>query len=211
MSTLLDIAGLTKAPTKKAKQEKPLLPDPSGELTPLVARAITAKSNIEANGIVIDQVKTSLAEASVDYLFRHYSGRSDIEDTFQIGTSSGKATISLKNAYKLPENLDEVRPLLGGHADSILTKSFIISISADAIPALYQQTFVNELIKLARSMDSLTTPDGEDGPVFKAITAIEKVSVDKAFHEGRHKMFSADQNLRIQRVMPCVISMRLDY
>jgi len=208
----INLAGLTKATPKKAKTEKPFLPDPTGELTPLVARSIGNKQNIEAHTAALDQAKSALGQAAFAYAARLYQGRTaGIEDTFQIGTASGRATISLKNAYKVADP-DAARALLGDRAGEVLRDSFTIQIDADSIPALVQQSFVDALITLARDMDAMTgTPDGEDGAVFQSISVKQTTTVDKAFHERRWSMLTPDENAQLQQVMPCITSLRLDY
>jgi hypothetical protein len=208
----INLAGLTKAMPKKAKTEKPFLPDPSGELMPLVARSIENKKTIEAHTAALDQAKSALGQAAFAYAARLYQGRTaGIEDSFQIGTATGRATISLKNAYKLPDP-EAARGLLGEQANDILRDSFKIEIDADSIPALVQQSFVDALITLARDMDAMTgTPEGEDGAVFQAIAVKQTTTVDKTFHERRWSMFTPEENVQLQQVMPCITSLRLDY
>jgi len=211
--TTINLGGLAKAAPKSAKKEKPILPDPTGELTALIPMAIANQQTVDAHTGALNQHKATLAAAAFAHACRFYAGRSaNIEDTFQIGTASGKAVVSLTNRYKLPkDDLDSVRAVLGVHS-GFLKETFSISIDATAIPEFVLQSFVDELVKVARGFDAMIgIPEGEAGPVFQAITIKPEATIDKAFHEARYGLFSAEDNARIHAVMPCTISTRLDY
>lgn len=210
----INLSGLTTAKPKKATQEKPILPDPTGALGPMVIQAIDNKKNVDAYEGALTTAKVELGRAAFAHACQLYAGRdSKIEDTFQIGTAGGKALISLKNAYKLSaESMDSAKAALGGQVGNVLKESFIIKVDADAMPGFIQQSFVDELVKVARALDAmLGTPEGQDGAVFQSITVQPVTSVDKAFHEKRYALFTPEQNARLHQVMPCVISIKFDY
>lgn len=210
----VNLTGLSTTKPKKETKEKPILPDPSGTLLPLVAQSIENKKHIDAHEGALASAKTELGKAAFAHACLLYHGRdAKIEDTFQIGTAAGKAIISLKNAYRIePANVDVVRAMLGQHADAVLRESFVIKVDADVMPSFIQQAFVDELVKLARSFDAmLGIPEGHDGPVFQSIAAQPVLSVDKTFHEKRYVMFTPEENSRLHQVMPCQVAIKLDY
>jgi hypothetical protein len=209
----INLGSLKKA-APKDKKEKPLLPDPDGSFAVLVSAGITARQHVDAHELALKQTNDELGRATLSHAFALFHGRSaGIEDSFQVRTVGGKAMVSLKNAYKVPEDLAPVVAILGEElAGKVLRKTFTISIDSDAIPEFVLQSFIDELTKLARSVDSIIgTAEGTDGPVFNAISVKEKVSVVKSFHEERHTLLTPDQNLQLQAVLPCVVSVRYDY
>ena len=208
----MNLTALKKAEPKKAKAEKPTLPDPTGEFSQQVTAAIEAKSSADAHTVVLDQAKSTLGSAAVSHLFRVAQGKAEAEDTFQVLGPRGKAIVSVKNAYKIPEDVEPVRALLGSYADTYLRTQSDIVIDASAIPASCSQFFIDELIKLARVCDQVMLGQEEgDGPVFNAINVKSVVKVDKAFHSDRHRLFDPAANMVIHHAMPCVVSTRLDY
>lgn len=207
----MNLTALKKAEPKKAKAEKPSLPDPTGEFSQCVTAAIEAKASVDAHTVVLDQSKNTLGNAALVHLFRMAQGKAEAEDTFQVLGPRGKAIVSVKNAYKMPEDMAPVRALLGGHADTYLRTQSDIVIDASAIPAACQQIFVDELIKIARVCDNIILGHEGDGPVFNAITVKQVTKVDKAFHADRHRLFTPEQNMVIHHALPCTISTRLDY
>jgi hypothetical protein len=209
----INLAGLAPAKPTKETKEKPFLPDPNGTLLPLVAASIENKKTIDAHDGVLTTAKAELAKAAFAHACVLYHGRdTNIEDTFQIGTATGKAIVSIQNRYKLPENLIAVRAILGAKAPNVLRDSFTITVDSDAMPAFIQQAFVDGLVELARSLDAmLGTPEGQPGAVFQSITVKPVTSVDKAFHEKRYSLLTPDENARLHQVMPCTIATKFDY
>lgn len=211
--TGIDLGGLKTAKKAAVRQEKPILPDPTGELLPLVAQAIENKKQEVAVTGALETARAALGQAAFAHALMLYSGRgARIEDTFQIGTAGGKALVTLTNKYKVPDELAAVKGILGDKAASVLSEALTIKIEAELIPSHILQYVIDELVKLARGADAmLGVAEGVDGPVFQAITVSKKTSVDKAFHESRYNLLSAEQNARLQQVMPCVVSAKYDY
>ncbi len=206
----MDITNLKAAAPKKAKAEKPILPDPTGTLAPLVDQGITANQNVDAHNAVLDGIKAKLGKAALAHLFAAYQGMTKIEDTFKLSGAGGSVMVSVKNAYKLPEDLTPVRAVLGSQA-RFLRESFVIEVDSQAIPAAVQQVFVDELVKLARACDVALGQEEGDGPCFNAVTCRKVTTMDKAFHEERLRLFTPEENQRIQQAVPCVVSSRFDY
>lgn len=209
----INLGGLKKAAPKE-KKEKPLLPDPDGAFAAVVTDGIIARQHVDAHELALKQASDTLSQAALRHCFNIYHGRKGtIDDSFQVRSAGGKAMVSLKNAYKVPEDLAAVRELLGEDLFArVIRQTFSLSIDSDSIPEVILQPFIDELTKLARSMDSmLGTADGTDGPVFLAITVKEKTTVSKAFHEERHSLLTPDQNLKLHAILPCVMSVRYEY
>jgi hypothetical protein len=211
--TTINMGGLKTAKKAAVKQEKPILPDPTGELLPLVAQAIANKKQEVAVKGALDSAREALGQAAFAHALMLYTGRgSKIDDTFQIGTAEGKALITLRNEYKVPDELGIVKGVLGDKAAGILKESFVIKIDAELIPSHILQYVIDELVTVARTADAmLGAGAGTDGPVFQAISVTKKTSVDKAFHESRYNLLSPEQNARLQQVMPCVVATKYDY
>lgn len=214
---MINLAGLKKS-EPKSKKEKPSLPDPSGALAALVKQGINADKQEKAWVAASKQTKAQLGEAAMNHAFALYQGqRGELEHTFKVNTPEGGVTISMKNAYKLPEDVAPVRKLLGQHADAYLRKSFQLEIDSEAIPHEMQQRVVDELVALARRLDeefsmlTLSPVPEAGGPIINAIAVREVTAVDKRFHDERHALFTPEQNLAIQKVMPCQVSCRYEY
>lgn len=207
----INLAGLAVAPKAKGKsKDKPTLPDPEGVLHQLVVSGVEAKQNLNAWDATLKATNASLGTAALSHAFAIYHGRTgEIEDTFQVVTPKGKALVSLKNAYKLPEDLSKVRALLGKHADRYLNNSYTLSIDLDAMPSFLVQTFVDELVALAKRLEEMT--ESPAGTVAGAITVKPEATVAKAFHEERHSVFTPEQNAAIHAAMPCVVSVKYDF
>jgi len=204
------IAGLKKKAATKEKAEKPILPDPTGELAKAVSQAIVAKQQVDAFKLSLEQNQEVLTSACLKHFFAIYQGRvGEVEDTFQVKAGGNHAVIMMKNDYRIKDP-EPVRAVLGEHADTFLVKRNIIEINADAIPPAVANAFITELIKLAKDMDSILGAD-EEGPVFNAISVTETTKLDKSFHTARHSLFTPEQNATIHSVIPCVTSVRLHY
>jgi len=202
---------LKAAPKKKAEAPKPTLPDPTGEFSLLVKKAIEAKAAADAATLQLDQCKATFSANIAAHLFRSSHGQSAPEDTFQILGPNGKAMVSFKNAYKLPEDTAPIHALLGEHAARYLSESHTITIDTSAIPMSALQFVVDEIVKLARATDEIMLGAEGNGPVFNAISVKQVTVVNKAFHADRHRLFTPEQNMAIQHVMPAIISTKLDY
>lgn len=207
----ITFAGIKAAPKKKAEAPKPQLPDPTGEFSLLVKRAIESKAAADAATLQLDQCKATFAANVAAHLFRSSHGQAAPEDTFQILGTNGKALVSFKNAYKLPEDKAPIQALLGEHAARYLSESHTITIDTSAIPTTVLQFVVDEIVKLARTTDEIMLGVEGDGPVFNAISVKQVTVVNKAFHADRHRLFTPEQNMAIQHVMPAIISTKLDY
>lgn len=209
-ATLNALAGLKKKPAAKEKEEKPLLPDPTGALAQAVQNAVTAKQQVEAYTLTLERNNKELTTAAVQHAFTIYAGRTgELEDTFQLKAGDSKAVISLKNDYRV-KDVDAVTAALGEHASKFLVKRNTIEIDADAIPPMVAPTFISELIKLAKDSDLMLGIE-EDGPCFNAISVKEVTKMDKSFHSARHSLFTPEQNAAIHEVIPCITSVRLHY
>lgn len=208
---MINLAGLTvETKTKGKSKEKPALPDSDGTLAAHVTSGIEAKQNVNAWDAAMKGANAALGEAAVKHAFTLYHGRQDgIEDTFQVVTTKGKALVSLKNAYKVPEKLEKVRELLGSHADRFIRQSHTLEIDLDAMPEFLVQTFIDELVALAVKLEEVT--GSAEGAVKGAITVKPEVKIAKSFHEERHALFTPEQNEEIHKHLPCVVSVRYDF
>jgi hypothetical protein len=158
-------------------------------------------------------VKEALTAAAFAHACTLYQGRAgEIEDSFQIGTASGKAIVSLQNRYKVPEDVDSVRAIMGDAADELLREKAVIEIDCDAMPAFMVDSFADELVKLARASDAiLGTPEGENGPMFSALSVRKATVLAKSFHESRYSLLNPEANARLDAVMPCTKAVKFDY
>ena len=211
----INLGALKVAQKKSTKPEKPTLPDSNGALAAIVEQGIQAKQNKEAWEATLKTTNAALAERLLPHLFAAHHGCSgEPEDSFKAIGNGGYVMLSFKNAYKLPEDVAKVRAVLGEEiAARFLRQSFTIEIDSSAIPEFVLQTFVDKLTELARGLDEMCcgTEDGQVGPVMNAITVKQEVTVAKSFHAERHRLFTPEQNARIQQVMPAQVSATYKY
>lgn len=192
-------------PTKSGAKAKPLLPDPTAELDGCVRRAIKAQRDKKAAEASLESEQGVVKEAVLNHAFTSLAGRTEIEDTFELRTTEGKAAVSMQNRYTVPTKepaLGQARALLGAYLKDVIT----LKIDLDQMPPEYQQVFVDGVVALANDLGELSGNN-----IAAAVSATVVPTILKTFHEERYTRFTAEENKRIHELVPCTVVMKLDY
>ena len=186
----------TKPTSKRASY--PQMPDPDGML------AIMAQTSINLSEAA-DQLKTNnrlIGEIVRPYFFQLYAGKADTESSLRIAASDGKAVLlTMKNQCQKIESAKSLAPIqdiFAGRERDLFYSSFDIGISGDEIPTA-------SIAPLVVALKELFAKHG-------ASAALEVKRIFKprpAFFTSRHTMFSVEENIKIDAVIPVISSVKV--
>lgn len=191
----INLSGIAKK-AEKSKTEYPKLEDDRAkELAGLIlklndeAEAITA--NLEIN-------KADLRSLVVPEFFRRFKGVSEIPSSMAVPTDDGREVlVSLTAKYKKPTDANALVSTLGVHAERYLKPSFKLAIDSEKIPRDKQQDVVNALVSVLEVFECAA-----------ALSATESTDPIESFHKDRHMLFTPEENMAIENVMPMVVAVK---
>jgi hypothetical protein len=152
-----------------------------------------------------DQLETNnrmLGELVRPYFFSYYAGKTDIESSIRVDAGEGKSVlVTLKNQCKklnAPSDIAPVQNLFKGREKELFASSFDITISGDEIPERATAPLVAELKALF----------GRHG-AGKALSVKRSFKPAPAFFASRHKLFTPEENLQIDVVVPVITAIKV--
>ncbi len=223
-----------KKKTTKAAADHPVYPDGDGACGPAVDQIVSLRDKRDTLDAQLKDAEALLKERVSNWFFTNYNGKSDIPSSVKAEGSTDAVLVSFVNRYsaidvdaKSADKLDKIHRILGSKFDESFHEDcdFVIkgsnvaeenreqfiealSLIADVfchcpLPADFQQEFVDTL--------KVTVQCGYDqsnGQACEAITVKETVKAQSTFHINRHTALSADDNIKLHRVLPCTVSVK---
>lgn len=186
----VNLSAISKKAAEKTKTEYPKIDSPravelAGLILKLTDEAETITANLEIN-------KADLRSLALPEYFRRNAGRSDVPSSMAVRAADGREVlVTMTSKYKQPTNIESLAAIMGEKTERFMKPSFKLEIDSEKLPRESQQDIVNSLVSL------LATWGCED-----ALSAKESTSPTEEFHTARHTLFTPEQNMAIENIMP---------
>lgn len=191
--------GIGKEEPKGAKRKSyPIYPDPDGSAARIARRIIEladAKDELET-------CNKMLGEMTTPFYFTHAAGKPEVESSVKVSGGNGNILVTFKEQVKKMKDATSIAPvahIFNGREKEMFFHSFDLKIDSDEIPSANQPAFVAELTQLMARHGA--NPQ-------KALKVERQFKPLPAFWSQRHLMFSAAQNLEINRTMPVIVAVK---
>lgn len=227
MIETIDLSKIGKKKPSSTTKAYPFMPDPDGELKAIVDEITPIYEQIEALNGGLEALEGELKSNVTTHMLTHYNGRTDAPSQIKIAGTVRNLAVQFQDRYygKTNEKVDLIKDIIGEEAiNQLFEQTFKIEIDGGKIPQTKAQRFVNALSKLC----SIYSHPGHDAewetwaqavedtlemideyPPSDAVTATTGVQPKKkVFHSQRHTMFDAEQNIKLQQVMPMVTALK---
>lgn len=193
----LNFAGIKKkSETTSKRKEYPLMADTDGTVASLVAAIIECDEAKERG----EAAKKMLGEIAAPQFFAHWHGKPEQESSMKARSEPGNALVTFPKRLKKIESmaaLDSLKPVFRGQESEFFRERFVIEIDGDKIPLPAQQALVDKLQVLFAEHGALD-----------ALGVKTEVKPLEGFHSQRHTLFTPEQNLQINGVIPIVASVK---
>jgi hypothetical protein len=193
----LNFAGIKKkSETTTKRKEYPSVADADGTVASLVAVIIECDAAKERG----DAAKKMLGEIAAPQFFQHWHGRPEQESSMKARSEKGNALVTFRKQLKKIDSmaaLDSLKPVFRGQESEFFRERFVIEIDGDKIPLQAQQALVDKLQALFAEHGALD-----------ALGVKTEVKPLEGFHSQRHTLFTPEQNIQINAVIPIVASVK---
>lgn len=196
LDTLLEGIGEARPKTKRASY--PQFPDEDGTAMMLAQTSINlseTKDQLETNNRM-------LGELIRPFFFTYYAGKTELESSIRVDAGEGKAVlVTLKNQCKklnAPSDIAPVQDIFKGREKELFTASFDITISGDEIPA-------RDTVPLVAELKQIFARHGAS----KALSVKRSFKPSPAFFASRHTLFTPEENMLIDAVVPVITSIKV--
>ena len=115
-------------------------------------------------------------------------------------TQVGNALVTFRKQLKKIESmaaLDPLKPVFRGQESEFFRERFVIEIDGDKIPLQAQQALVDKLQALFAEHGALD-----------ALSVKTEVKPLEGFHSQRHTLFTPEQNIQINALVPIIASVK---
>jgi hypothetical protein len=192
------LGGISESTTKTKRASYPVMPDPDGLAAGLAQTSINlaeAKDQLETNNRL-------LGELVRPYFFQYHHGKAQTESSIRVEAMDGKAVlVMLKNQCKkieTPSALAPIQNILGGREKDLFYSTFDIKISGEEIPTAALAPLITELKALF-----------ERHGASKALSLKRDLKPRPAFFTSRHTLFTVEENITIDSVVPVITSIKV--
>ena len=195
----VSLAGFAvQSPAGKSAKSYPLLPDPDGQVSELVAAILDHAAQLEALEGATEIEKAELIAIAKPFYFQHHSGQHVLASSIEARASDGRIVrVGFSNSYRGVSDEGALLRLAGDHTERFFKQSFEIKIKGDVIPEAAVEPLLAEL-------QALFARHGASA----ALTAKAVVKPSKEFHAARHTLFTPVQNAELDKVVPISASVK---
>ena len=147
-----------------------------------------------------DAAKKMLSELAAPQFFKQWHGKPEQESSMKAHSEVGNALVTFRKQLKKIESmaaLDPLKPVFRGQESEFFRERFVIEIDGDKIPLQAQQALV----------DKLQTLFAEHGAL-DALSVRTEVKPLEGFHSQRHTLFTPEQNIQINALVPIIASVK---
>lgn len=193
----VNLGSLTKA--TKNKNKYPILPDPTGVIATAVDQYLAQHATFEALEGSLKGLRAEFGQWARPFYYQACRGLGEIPSSVMaLGYEANQVLLTLQDRYPSVEpDWDTLGGLLGDKLPDAIAETFEIKIDGSKIPPDSQQSLIEEVTALFVKYNAAT-----------AITAKIKVKPTAGFHTLRHQWLSPEQNLALDCIMPCVMSVK---
>jgi hypothetical protein len=207
-NTTLSLGGLKKKSGGPSKNSHPIYPA-TPEEKEMAQTVIDLAGQIEQLEGALKIAESELKGKATEWFFRHFNGKTSVESTVKIPTTSGLMLgVTLSSRYSQvhatvgdddAENpaIIRLRRAMGEAFNRFMKEAVTITIDSKKIPEAEVQPLIDNLIAIAEMHGAQ-----------EAISAKQCFTPLPAFHTERHTAFDVETNTAIHRDLPCVVSVR---
>ena len=195
----VSLAGFAvQSPAGKSAKSYPLLPDPDGQVSELVAAILDHAAQLEALEGATEIEKAELIAIAKPFYFQHFHGQHAVASSVEARSADGKVVrVGFSNSYRGTSDEPAITRIAGEHAARYFKQSFELKIKGDLIPDAAVEPLLAELQELfARHGAS------------SALSAKATIKPTKEFHTARHTLFSVAENHELDKVVPISASVK---
>ena len=193
-----NLAGIaTTSPAAKAAKVYPVLPDPDGQVAALVDGILEETAQIEALEGGVEIEKGELIAIAKPFYFQLHAGQMAVASSVEARAGEKVVRIGFSNSYRGTADDSAILRVTGEKGVRFFKQSFELKIKGDLIPEAAVEPLIGEL-------QALFARHGAGA----ALTANAVFKPTKDFHTARHTLYSPEQNLEIDKVVPVSASMK---
>ena len=184
----LNLGGLIKKGSDKKTAEKPRIANPSVDLVETLAEFAKLKPQLTALEGTVKGLSARAGQLAKPEWFKYWQGRGDAGSTMVVDVGGSDVQIIFKNAYSKkgdPAALDALG--LSEH----FTTATTLKIEMEKIPEEKRQDLVEAILAAAAELG-----------IVDGISATEAVVPKPGVHASRHVLFTPEQNIAIDNIVP---------
>ena len=194
----INLAGIaTKSPAAKTAKAYPVLPDPDGQAAALVEGILDKSEQLEALEGALEIEKGELIALAKPFYFAHHAGQMAVASSVEARAGEKVVRVGFSNSYRGSADDAPILRVVGEKGAQFFKQSFELKIKGDLIPESAVESIIGEL-------QDLFARHGAGA----ALSAKAVFKPTKEFHTARHTLFSAEQNLEIDKVVPVSASVK---
>jgi len=194
----INLTGIaTKAPAAKAAKTYPELPDPDGQVAMLVEGILEKSEHLEAIEGALEIEKAELIAIAKPFYFAHHAGQMAVASSVEAKAGDKLVRVGFSNSYRGTTDDAAILRVTGEKGAAFFKQSFELKIKGDLIPEAAVESLIGELQEMFARHNAGA-----------ALSAKAVFKPTKEFHTARHTMYSADENMEIDRVVPVAASVK---
>jgi hypothetical protein len=193
-----NLGGIAAKPaTGKPVKTYPVLPDPDGQIAELVGSILERAAQVEALEGALELDKSELIVLAKQFYFAHYSGQMAVASSVEARNGEKVVRVGFSNSYRGTSDDAAILRVSGEKGAKFFKQSFELKIKGDLIPEASVEPLIGELQELFTRHNAGA-----------ALSAKAVFKPSKEFHTARHTLFSPDENLAIDKVVPISASVK---
>jgi hypothetical protein len=194
----INLAGIaTKAPAAKAAKTYPELPDPDGQVAELVEGILGMSEQLEAIEGALEISKAELIALAKQFYFAHHVGQMAVASSVEAKAGDKIVRVGFSNSYRGTSDDAAILRVTGDKGAAFFKQSFELKIKGDLIPEAAAEQIICELQALFARHNAGA-----------ALSAKAVFKPTKEFHTARHTLYSAEENMEIDKVVPVAASVK---
>ena len=194
----INLAGIaTKSATTKAAKAYPLLPDADGQVAALVEGILEKSEQLEAIEGALEIEKAELIAIAKPFYFAHHAGQMAVASSIEVQSGAKTIRVGFSNSYRGTSDDSAIMRAVGEEGARFFKQSFELKIKGDLIPEAAVEELIGELQELFSRHHAGA-----------ALSAKAVFKPNKDFHAARHTLFTPEQNLEIDKIVPVAASVK---
>ena len=194
----INLAGIsTKSAATKTAKAYPLLPDADGQVAALVEGILEKSEQLDAIEGAIEIEKAELIAIAKPFYFAHHAGQMAVASSIEARSGDQTIRVGFSNSYRGTSDDSAIMRAVGEDGARFFKQSFELKIKGDLIPEAAVEELIGELQELFARHHAGA-----------ALSAKAVFKPNKDFHAARHTLFTPEQNLEIDKIVPVAASVK---
>ena len=197
----INLAGIaTKSAATKTAKAYPLLPDPDGQVATLVEGILEKSEQLEAIEGALEIDKAELIAIAKPFYFSHHAGQMAVASSIEARSGNKTIRVGFSNSYCGTSDDNAIMRAVGEEGARFFKQSFELKIKGDLIPEAAVEELIGELQELFVRHHAGA-----------ALSAKAVFKPNKDFHTARHTLFTPEQILEIDKIVPTGTSVKTKF